>query len=50
MNPRTIADGSYQASRRAQAPMTGGGNPYAAAEANKPSLLKRAIGSLGEFA
>lgn len=50
MNAKTIADGSYEASRRSRAPVTGGGNPYAAAEANKPSILRRALGSLGDYA
>lgn len=49
MNPKTIADGSYKAYQRSQAPRTFG-SPYAAAEANKPSLLQRAMGSLGEYA
>lgn len=51
LTPKTIADGSYDAYKRSQAPRTsGGGNPYAAAEANKPSLLQRAMGALGEYA
>ena len=49
MNPKTIADGSYDAYKRSQAPRTFG-SPYAAAEANKPSLLQRAMGALGKFA
>lgn len=50
MTPKTIADGSYDAYRRSQPPVIGGGNPYAAAEANKPSILKKAFGSIGEYA